>query len=128
MPPGRIWRVGTSPAAPGDPASSLVRLLVRPMDLPVEHHQILTNGIRLHVVQTGPITGPLVLLLPGFPEFWYGWRHQLPALAAAGYRVWAPDQRGYNVSNKPPRIAAYRLEVLAADVIGLMDAAGQEQA
>jgi pimeloyl-ACP methyl ester carboxylesterase len=98
------------------------------MDLPVEHHQILTNGIRLHVVQTGPITGPLVLLLHGFPEFWYGWRHQLPALAAAGYRVWAPDQRGYNVSDKPPGIAAYRLEVLAADVLGLMDAASQEKA
>jgi pimeloyl-ACP methyl ester carboxylesterase len=94
----------------------------------LEHHQISTNGIRLHVVQTGPVTGPLVLLLHGFPEFWYGWRHQLPALAAAGYRVWAPDLRGYNESEKPQSIAAYRLEVLAADIIGLMDAAGQEQA
>ena len=94
----------------------------------LEHHQISTNGIRLHVVQTGPVTGPLVLLLHGFPEFWYGWRHQLPALAAAGYRVWAPDLRGYNESEKPQGIAAYRLEVLAADIIGLMDAAGQEQA
>jgi pimeloyl-ACP methyl ester carboxylesterase len=95
---------------------------------PIEHHQIPTNGIRLHVVQTGPVTGPLVLLLHGFPEFWYGWRHQLPSLAAAGYRVWAPDQRGYNMSDKPPGIIAYRLEALAADVIGLIDAAGQEQA
>ena len=94
----------------------------------LEHHQISTNGIRLHVVQTGPVTGPLVLLLHGFPEFWYGWRHQLPALAAAGYRVWAPDLRGYNESEKPQGLAAYRLEVLAADIIGLMDAAGQEQA
>jgi pimeloyl-ACP methyl ester carboxylesterase len=95
---------------------------------PVEHHQIPTNGIRLHVVQTGPVTGPLVLLLHGFPEFWYGWRHQLPSLAAAGYRVWAPDQRGYNKSDKPPGILAYRLEALAADVIGLIDAAGRERA
>jgi pimeloyl-ACP methyl ester carboxylesterase len=98
------------------------------MDWPVEHHQISTNGIRLHVAQAGPASGPLVLLLHGFPEFWYGWRHQLPSLAAAGYRVWAPDQRGYNLSDKPPGIAAYRLETLAADVIGLLDAAGREQA
>jgi pimeloyl-ACP methyl ester carboxylesterase len=67
-------------------------------------------------------------MLHGFPEFWYGWRHQLPSLAAAGYRVWAPDLRGYNGSEKPQGIAAYRLEALAADVIGLIDAAGREQA
>ena len=94
----------------------------------VEHHQISTNGIRLHVVQAGPVTGSLVLLRHGFPESWYGWRHQLPSLAAAGYRVWAPDLRGYNGSEKPQGIAAYRLEALAADVIGLIDAAGREQA
>jgi pimeloyl-ACP methyl ester carboxylesterase len=94
----------------------------------VEHHQITTNGIRLHVVQTGPVTGPLVLLLHGFPEFWYGWRRQLTPLANAGYRVWAPDQRGYNLSDKPLGIAAYRLELLAADVVGLIEAAGQEKA
>jgi pimeloyl-ACP methyl ester carboxylesterase len=94
----------------------------------VEHHQISTNGIRLHVVQSGPARGPLVLLLHGFPEFWYGWRYQLPYLAAAGYRVWAPDQRGYNLSDKPTGVTAYRLEVLAADVLGLIDAAGQEKA
>jgi epoxide hydrolase 4 len=98
------------------------------MDIPVEHYDIATNGIRLHVVQTGPVTGPLVLLLHGFPEFWYGWRHQLPSLAAAGYRIWAPDLRGYNESEKPQGIAAYRLETLAADVIGLIDAAGRERA
>ena len=65
---------------------------------------IQTNGIRLHVVQHGPIDGPLVILLHGFPEFWYGWRKQIPALAAVGYRVWAPDQRGYNLSDKPTGI------------------------
>ena len=85
---------------------------------------IQTNGIRLHVVQHGPIDGPLVILLHGFPEFWYGWRKQIPALAAAGYRVWAPDQRGYNLSDKPKGIDAYTLDQLVADVIGLIDAAG----
>ena len=68
----------------------------------MEHQQITTNGIKLHVVQDGPSEGPLVILLHGFPEFWYGWRQQIPYFAAAGYRVWAPDQRGYNLSDKPP--------------------------
>jgi pimeloyl-ACP methyl ester carboxylesterase len=94
----------------------------------MEHQQVTTNGINLHVVQDGPSTGRLVILLHGFPEFWYGWRHQIPHLAAAGYRVWAPDQRGYNLSDKPDGIAAYNLDELGADVIGLMDAAGQETA
>ena len=94
----------------------------------MEYQHITTNGIDLHVVQDGPSTGPLVILLHGFPEFWYGWRRQIPHLAAAGYRVWAPDQRGYNLSDKPDGIAAYTLDELAADVVGLMDAAGQEKA
>lgn len=93
----------------------------------MEHHLVATNGIRLHVVQAGPDDGPLVILLHGFPEFWYGWRRQMPYLASAGYRVWAPDQRGYNLSDKPHRLSAYRLDDLAADVIGLADAAGQQQ-
>jgi pimeloyl-ACP methyl ester carboxylesterase len=94
----------------------------------MDHQQITANGINLHVVQDGPSTGRLVILLHGFPEFWYGWRRQIPYLAAAGYRVWAPDQRGYNISDKPEGIAAYTLDKLAADVIGLMDAAGEEKA
>ncbi len=94
----------------------------------MDHQQITANGINLHVVQDGPSTGRLVILLHGFPEFWYGWRRQIPYLAAAGYRVWAPDQRGYNISDKPEGIAAYTLDELAADVIGLMDAAGEEKA
>jgi pimeloyl-ACP methyl ester carboxylesterase len=93
----------------------------------MEHQQITANGINLHVVQDGSSTGQLVILLHGFPEFWYGWRRQIPHLATAGYRVWAPDQRGYNLSDKPDGIAAYTLDELAADVIGLMDAAGQEK-
>jgi len=94
----------------------------------MEHRQITANRINLHVVQDGPSTGRFVILLHGFPEFWYGWRQQIPHLAAAGYRVWAPDQRGYNLSDKPDGIAAYTLDELGADVISLMDAAGQETA
>ena len=93
-----------------------------------EHKLIATNGITLHAVTAGPEDGPLVLLLHGFPEFWYSWRRQIPALAAAGFRVLAPDQRGYNLSDKPRELSAYRLDELAADALGLIDAAGRERA
>jgi len=88
---------------------------------------MVTNGINLHVVMAGPADGPLVLLLHGFPEFWYGWRRQIPALAAAGYHVWAPDQRGYNRSDKPAGVGAYAIETLAKDIVGLIEASGREQ-
>jgi len=94
----------------------------------MEHQDIITNGIRLHVAQEGPTDGRLLILLHGFPEFWHGWRKQIPYFAAAGYRVWAPDQRGYNLSDKPRGAATYGLDALAADVVGLIDAAGQERA
>jgi pimeloyl-ACP methyl ester carboxylesterase len=87
-----------------------------------------TNGLRLHVVETGPQSGPPVVLLHGFPELWYGWRKQLGPLAEAGFRVIVPDQRGYNTSDKPGGVAAYRIETLAEDVVGLLDAAGLERA
>lgn len=93
-----------------------------------EHRKIVTNGVRLHVVQTGPQDAPLVILLHGFPEFWYGWRQQIPALAAAGLQVWAPDQRGYNESDKPVGVGAYRIDELVADVVGLIDASGLRRA
>ena len=93
----------------------------------MEHQYIETNGIRLHVLQDGPKDGPLVILLHGFPEFSYGWRQQIPFLASAGYQVWAPDQRGYNLSDKPDGIAAYSINELAADVVGLIDASGRKQ-
>lgn len=93
------------------------------------NYQIIeTNGIRLNVAQAGLDENPLVILLHGFPEFSYGWRKQIPHLVDAGFRVWAPDQRGYNLSDKPDGLAAYSLDELAADVVGLIDAAGQEQA
>jgi len=93
-----------------------------------EHRFVTTNGVRLHVVEAGPANGPLVVLLHGFPEFWCAWRSQIDPLAAAGYRVLAPDQRGYNTSDKPEGIGAYRVDVLAADVLGLVEEAGRERA
>lgn len=94
----------------------------------MRHRRIATNGIHLHAVEAGPRDGPLVILLHGFPEFWYGWRHQIGALAAAGFRVLAPDQRGYNLSDKPKGVAAYNLDQLALDVVGLIDDAGRAKA
>lgn len=97
------------------------------MSEPITHTTISVNGVRLHVAQSGPTQGKQVLLLHGFPEYWAGWRHQIPALAEAGYRVWAPDQRGYNLSDKPQGIDAYTLDQLAADINGLIEASGQEK-
>lgn len=84
------------------------------------------NGIRLHYVEAG--AGPAVLLLHGFPEFWYSWRHQIPALAAAGFRVLAPDLRGYNLSDKPRGVANYGLQHLVGDVEGLVRDTGRPRA
>ncbi len=93
-----------------------------------EHHFIQTNGITLHVVIAGPMAGQPIILLHGFPEFWFGWRKQIPALAEAGFRVIVPDQRGYNLSDKPHPVGAYHLDELAWDVTGLMDALGYQDA
>ena len=90
--------------------------------------RVATNGIELNVAKSGPQAGPLLVLLHGFPEFWYGWQKHIHRLAAAGFDVWAPDQRGYNTSDKPPRVRDYTLDALAADVVGLIDAAGRERA
>ncbi len=102
-------------------------VIIRP-SVPVVERMIATNGISLHVVEAGPAQGPLVLLLHGFPEFWCAWGRQIDRLASAGYRVWAVDQRGYNLSDKPSGIPAYNLNQLSDDVIGLLDAAGVERA
>ena len=92
----------------------------------VEHAYVPASGVRLHLVRAGPAGGPPVILLHGFPEFWYGWRYQIPYLAQEGYRVWVPDQRGYNLSEKPRPVAAYNLDVLAADVIALIRVTGHD--
>ncbi|HZU82767.1 MAG TPA: alpha/beta hydrolase [Polyangiaceae bacterium] len=84
------------------------------------------SGLRLHTVETGQ--GPLVVLLHGFPDFWFGWRKQIPALAAAGFRVVAPDLRGYNRSDKPPHVTDYGVRHLAADVAALVSGLGESRA
>ncbi|MBV8738477.1 MAG: alpha/beta hydrolase [Alphaproteobacteria bacterium] len=90
------------------------------------HRTIETNGIRMHVAEAG--TGPLVVLCHGFPECWYSWRHQLSALAAAGFRAVAPDMRGYGQTDQPDEIDQYTIFHLIGDMIGLLDALGAEQA
>ncbi len=85
-----------------------------------------TNGIMLHAIEAGPEDGPLVILLHGFPEFWWGWRYQIASLTDAGFRVLVPDQRGYNLSDKPEGRRAYDLDTLAKDVVGLADALGRQ--
>lgn len=85
-------------------------------------------GVRLHVATAGPPDGPMTLLLHGFPEFWYGWRYQIPALARAGFFVVAADQRGYNRSDVPRGARSYRLDLLAADAASLIAAYGRDEA
>ncbi len=92
----------------------------------VRHRTIETNGIRLHIAEQG--TGPLVVLCHGFPESWYSWRHQLSALAAAGFHAVAPDMRGYGQSDRPEAINQYTLLHLVGDMVGLLDALGEETA
>ena len=92
----------------------------------VTHRVVSVGDLSMHVAEAG--AGPLVLLLHGFPESWYSWRHQLTALAAAGYHAVAPDQRGYGHTGGPPDAESYTMLHLAGDVIGLMDALGAERA
>jgi len=87
----------------------------------LEHRDRPGDGIRLHVVEAGPRGGPPVLLLHGFPECWACWRFQIGPLAAAGLRVIVPDQRGYNLSDRPRGLGAYRLDRLARDAAALLD-------
>jgi len=99
-----------------------------PEAVPGTSRVIEANGVQLHVVEAGPEDGKLLVLLHGFPEFWYGWHETIGPLANAGYRVVVPDQRGYNLSEKPPGVADYRIDELARDVLGLIDAYGRDRA
>jgi pimeloyl-ACP methyl ester carboxylesterase len=92
----------------------------------MKHATIETNGIQMHFVEQGQ--GPLVMLCHGFPESWYSWRHQLQALASAGFRAVAPDMRGYGQSERPEEIDKYTLLHLVGDMVGLLDALGEPQA
>ncbi|HEX8904053.1 MAG TPA: alpha/beta hydrolase [Longimicrobiaceae bacterium] len=91
-----------------------------------EHREAVVNNVRLHWVEQG--SGPLVVLLHGFPEFWWGWRRQIPALAEAGFRVAAPDLRGYNLSEKPKGARSYRVSIVVEDVVGLIRHLGAQRA
>lgn len=97
-------------------------------ELGPRHRTITTNGVRLHAVEAGPEGGPLAVLLHGFPEFWYGWRKQIEPLAAAGFHVLVPDQRGYNLSDKPRPVSTYSLDKLALDIVGLIEESGMGKA
>jgi pimeloyl-ACP methyl ester carboxylesterase len=93
----------------------------------IEHLQLAVNGQSLYAAVAGPDDGPLVVLLHGFPEMSYGWRHQIGPLAAAGLRVAALDQRGYGHSSKPSGRKAYRLDELASDVVSAARSLGRER-
>ncbi len=90
------------------------------------HRTIKTNGIQMHIAEQG--SGPLVLMCHGFPESWYSWRHQLKALAQAGYHAVAPDMRGYGQTERPDAIDQYTMLHLVGDMVGLLDALGAETA
>jgi pimeloyl-ACP methyl ester carboxylesterase len=92
----------------------------------MKEYLIETNGINLNILEMGE--GPLVLMVHGHPELAYSYRHQIPAIAAAGYRVVAPDQRGYGKSDIPPNIEDYDIFQLVGDIVGLVHALGEEQA
>lgn len=92
----------------------------------LRHRVVSANQVRIHVVEAGE--GPLVLLVHGFPESWYSWRHQLPALAEAGYRAVAIDVRGYGRSSKPAAVDSYRMVKHVADNVGVVRALGEEEA
>src|SRR3984957_3576054 len=91
-----------------------------------QQRDVWTNGIRMHVAEQG--AGPLVLLCHGFPEGWYSWRDQLPALAAAGYHAVAPDMRGYGRTDAPAEISSYTILDIVGDMVGLVGALGEKQA
>jgi pimeloyl-ACP methyl ester carboxylesterase len=92
----------------------------------IAHRILETNGIRMHIAEAG--TGPLVILCHGFPESWYSWRHQIAALAEAGFHAAAPDMRGYGGTDRPSAIEAYTLLHLVGDMVGLLDALGEASA
>src|SRR5499425_1916768 len=92
----------------------------------VAHRVVDVGGLSMHIAEAG--TGPLVVLLHGFPESWYSWRHQLVALAAAGYHAVAPDMRGYGQTDAPAAIEAYTLLHLVGDIVGLVAALGEKVA
>lgn len=103
----------------GEPVSDSPRITERTIG---------TNGVRMHTVEAGEPGAPVIVLAHGFPETAYSWRHQIPVLAAAGYHVLAPDQRGYGRTTRPADVAAYNIADLSADLVGLLDDVGADEA
>lgn len=100
-----------------------------PLDESKVEHRFVTNGdVKVHVAELGPKDGTPVVLLHGFPEFWWSWRHQMQPLADAGFRVIAPDLRGYGDSSKPRGIASYRIPLLLEDIAAVVRSSGRERA
>jgi pimeloyl-ACP methyl ester carboxylesterase len=95
---------------------------------PLEFRMLHINGIALHVVLAGPASGKPLILLHGFPEFWFAWRSQIDHFVSGGYRVIMPDQRGYNLSDKPKGVGSYSIELLARDVVGVLDSVAVSKA
>lgn len=94
----------------------------------VRHRMVeVAKGVRLHVAEAGPEDGPAVLLVHGFPDLWYGWRHQMAALAARGFRAVAPDMRGYGDSDAPPSAGSYSIFHLVGDLVALIADLAQPQ-
>ncbi len=92
----------------------------------ISHRTVETNGISMHIAEAGQ--GPLVILCHGFPESWHSWRHQIAALAEAGFRAVAPDMRGYGRTDAPEEIDQYTMLHLVGDMVGLLNALGEERA
>lgn len=98
------------------------------IDSKVEHRHADSNGVKIHYAAIGPQSGPLVVFIHGFPDFWYTWREQMAALAAAGYRCAALDLRGYNLSDKPKGLESYDMRLLVGDVVSVIKSNGREKA
>lgn len=92
----------------------------------IQFEYLATNNIRVHTALAGPIDGKPVFLLHGFPEAWFGWENQIAPLVEAGFRVIVPDQRGYNLSDKPRGVSNYKMDLLGDDILGLADQLGYE--
>jgi len=93
----------------------------------VEHRFVTVNGINMHVAEMGPVNGPVILFLHGFPELWYAWRHQIAAMASLGYRAVAPDLRGYGDTDAPADVGSYTAFHVVGDLVALLDVVAPNQ-
>jgi len=110
------------------PKRDAVAAAEQQLGMKLESRRVNLGAVSLNVVFAGPPDGPPVVLLHGFPEFWYAWYRQMGKLEQAGFRVIVPDQRGYNLSDKPPEVSDYRIDKLASDVAGLIETLGYDKA